>query len=227
MSDTKSKKIRVYKLASEYNLAAETIVEFLHNKGHDVKTHMSMLTDEMITEVNEHFKKDIEKAEKHYKKIAEFNKKRSDKAEEEPTKKTSEVETGVEIQEVIAEEIEPKIGKKKAKDKPEAITDVPVAEVILEEIAEKEIGKEHVAEEALKKTHAPEKRVKGLKVVGKMDLGEAVKIVDKQAPPSAGEDKEKTQSAGEAVKKKKKPKVRKKPSDAPVEEIPESKKRKR
>ena len=74
MSDTKSKKIRVYKLASEYNLAAETIVEFLQKKGHDVKTHMSMLTDEMITEVNDHFKKDIEKAEKHYKKIAEFNK---------------------------------------------------------------------------------------------------------------------------------------------------------
>ena len=105
MAETKSKKIRVYKLASEYNLAAETIVEFLSKKGHDVKTHMSMLTEEMITEVNEHFKKDIEKAEKHYKKIAEFNKKRSDKVEEEQSKTTkiSESETAVEIQEVIAD----------------------------------------------------------------------------------------------------------------------------
>src|SRR5659263_366710 len=127
MSDTTSKKIRVYKLASEYNLAAESIVEFLQKKGHDVKTHMSMLTDEMITDVNEHFKKDIEKAEKHYKKIAEFNKKRSDKVEEEPakTKKTPEVAPKVEIQQVIAEEIETKIGEEKAKDKSEAITDVP------------------------------------------------------------------------------------------------------
>src|SRR3972149_11382575 len=200
MSDAKNKKIRVYKLASEYNLGAETIVEFLQKKGHDVKTHMSMLTDEMITEVNDHFKKDIEKAEKHYKKIAEFNKKRSDKVEEEPakTKKAPEVEHEVEIREVIAEEIEAKIGETKAKDKPEAITDFPVAEVILEQIAEKEIGKEHVAEEEIKTTHVPEKRVKGLKVVGKMDLGEVVKIVDKQVPPSNGESKEKTQPAGDA-----------------------------
>ena len=229
MSESKSKKIRVYKLASEYNLAAETIVEFLQKKGHDVKTHMSMLSDDMITEVNEHFKKDIEKAEKHYKKIAEFNKKRSDKVEGEPTKtkKAPEVEPEVEIREVIAEEIQAKIGEVEAKDKPEAITDVPVAEVILEQIAEKEIGKEHIAEESLKTSHIPERRVKGLKVVGKMDLGEAIKIVDKQAPPSDGEGKDKTQPAGEVIKKKKKPKARKKLSDAPVEEIPESKKRKR
>src|SRR4030066_481434 len=229
MSDAKNKKIRVYKFVSDYNPGAETIVEFLQKKGHDVKTHMSMLTDEMITEVNDHFKKDIEKAEKHYKKIAEFNKKRSDKVEEEPAKikKTHEAEPGGESQEVIAEEIESKGGEMEAKYKPEAITDVPIAEVILEQIAEKEIEKEHVTEEAAKTTHVPEKRVKGLKVVGKMDLGESVKIVNKQAPPSDGEAKEKTQPTGEVVKKKKKPKARKRPSDAPVEEIPESKKRKR
>src|SRR4030066_1546602 len=87
MSDAKNKKIRVYKFVSDYNPGAETIVEFLQKKGHDVKTHMSMLTDEMITEVNDHFKKDIEKAEKHYKKIAEFNKKRTEKAQQEEKEK--------------------------------------------------------------------------------------------------------------------------------------------
>ncbi len=229
MADTKSKKIRVYKLASEYNLAAETIVEFLQKKGHDVKTHMSMLSDEMITEVNDHFKKDIEKAEKHYKKIAEFNKKRSDKVEEEPVKttKTSDGLDAVEIQEVIAEEIEAKVGEAEVKDKPEAITDVPVAEVILEQIAEKEIGIEHAAEEPGKTIHVPEKRVKGLKVVGKMDLGETEKSADKQVSTPEGGTQEKSLTAGEAVKKKKKPKARKKTSEAPVEEVPESKKRKR
>src|SRR3990170_7190520 len=166
MSDAKNKKIRVYKLASEYNLGAETIVEFLQKKGHDVKTHMSMLTDEMITEVNDHFKKDIEKAEKHYKKIAEFNKKRSDKVEEEPAKikKTHEAEPGGEIQEVIAEEIESKVGEMKAKDKPEAITDVPIAEVILEQIAEKEIEKKKPKQKKKKKkknkTKKKKKRIK-------------------------------------------------------------------
>ena len=83
MSETKTNKVRVYKLASEYNLSADYLVEFLRKKGHDVKSHMSLLTDEMLKEINDHFKKDIEKAEKHYKKVAEFNKKRGDKSEQE------------------------------------------------------------------------------------------------------------------------------------------------
>ena len=65
MTEPKSKKIRIYKLASEYNLSAEAIVEFLQKKDYEVKNHMSLLTEEMITEVSNHFKKDIEKAEKH------------------------------------------------------------------------------------------------------------------------------------------------------------------
>jgi translation initiation factor IF-2 len=86
--ETKSKKQRVYKLASEINISAEQLVEFLLKKGHQVKSIQSILSDEMITDINNHFKKDIEKAEKHYKKIAEFNKKRVDKvpAEEEDKK---------------------------------------------------------------------------------------------------------------------------------------------
>lgn len=229
MADTKDKKIRVYKLASEYNLAAETILEFLQKKGYDVKTHMSMLTDEMITVVNDHFKKDIEKAEKHYKKIAEFNKKRSDKVEEaiSKTKKTPEVEPTAEIQEVIAEEIETKAGGPETKEKAESITDVPIAEVILEKIAEKEIETEHATEEKVKPAPVVEKRVKGLKVIGRMDLDEGVIVAGKDTTPKENEIKDKIEAVGEVVKKKKKPKARKKPADAPVEEIPESKKRKR
>jgi translation initiation factor IF-2 len=229
MSDTKSKKIRVYKLASEYNLAAETIIEFLQKKGHDVKSHMSMLSEEMITAVNEHFKKDIEKAEKHYKKIAEFNKKRSDKVEEElaKAKKSAPVEPAVEIQEIIAEEIKTKTSESLSIEKPEPITDVPVAEVILEQIAEKEIEKEHTAEEVTLQPHAPEKRVKGLKVIGRMDLDEGTVVSDKHAKAKEGETKEKAATSGEPVKKKKKLKARKKVSEIPTEETPEAKKRKR
>lgn len=228
MSDTKSKKVRVYKLASEYNLAVETILEFLQKKGFDVKTHMSMLSDEMIDVLSDHFKKDIEKAEKHYKKIAEFNKKRSDKLEEEvsKTKKVPKSEPAEEIQEVIAAEIEAKIGEVEAKDKPEAITDVPVAEVILEQIAEKEVEIEHNPEEKPIAPSVPEKRVKGLKVIGKMDLKEGV-IVSKKETPKEEDTKEKSAVAGEVIKKKKKLKARKKTAETPPEEVPEAKKRKR
>ncbi|MGE5680030.1 MAG: translation initiation factor IF-2 [Bacillota bacterium] len=80
--EVKSKKLRIYKFASEYNLSADTLVEFLRKKGYDVKSHMSPLSDEMMSDIASHFKKDIEKAEKHYQKISEFNKKRAEKSEE-------------------------------------------------------------------------------------------------------------------------------------------------
>src|SRR3970282_2308766 len=95
MPEAKAKKPRIYKLASEYNLSAENLVDFLRGKGHDVRSHMSMLNDEMIKDINDHFKKDIEKAEKHYKKIAEFNKKRTEKAEQEEEEKSVKIEETV------------------------------------------------------------------------------------------------------------------------------------
>ena len=82
--DSKTKKIRVYKLASEYNLSVDTLMEFLRKKNYEVKTIQSILTDEMINSINDHYKKDIEKADRHFKKIAEFNKKRADKDEAPP-----------------------------------------------------------------------------------------------------------------------------------------------
>ncbi len=80
MAEAKAKKIRVYKLASEYNLSADSIVEFLSGGGFKVKSHSSNLNDAMISAVQEHFKKDIEKTQKHYQKLAEFKKIREDKA---------------------------------------------------------------------------------------------------------------------------------------------------
>ncbi|MCU7502608.1 MAG: translation initiation factor IF-2 [Ignavibacteria bacterium] len=80
--DVKSKKLRIYKFAAEYNLSADMLVEFLQKRGYEVKSHMSPLTDEMMADIANHYKKDIEKAEKHYRKISEFNKKRAEKTEE-------------------------------------------------------------------------------------------------------------------------------------------------
>jgi translation initiation factor IF-2 len=105
MAETKSKKIRVYKLASEYNLSVENLLEFLQKKGHDVKSHMSPLTDEMVNDINDHFKKDIEKAEKHYKKLAEFAKKRGDKEEEKKPEAVIETPVVPEPPQSVEEEI--------------------------------------------------------------------------------------------------------------------------
>ena len=92
MADTKEKKIRIYKLATEYNLSAESLVEFLKSKGFKVKNHMSQLEEDMIAAINANYKKDIEKAEHHYKKLAEFHKKRTERANKDAKDEGSEVE---------------------------------------------------------------------------------------------------------------------------------------
>ncbi len=222
MAETKSKKLRVYKLASEINLSAENLIEFLRKKGHDVKSHMSMLTDEMITDINDHFKKDIEKAEKHYKKIAEFQKKREEKTDkdeksakvevevEEPKLETPEIpveqiEEVVEDKEIVPEQTE--TVEEKSEEKEEAV-ELPETEEA--KVEEKQF-------KTPKETEAAKR--KGLTVVGKMDLGE-----DKKQEP--GEEKSRIVPATEAPKKKKKPKARKKAEET-TEELPVAKKKKR
>lgn len=126
----KEKKIRLYKFASEYNIPTETLIEFLQKKGYEVKSHMTLLTDEMESDIRVHFKKDIEKAEKHYKKISEFQKKRGE-AEQEPAAEAKTRET-------IVEEKPVEIPKEEVK-----LQEKPVEESKIEDSVErKEISEE-------------------------------------------------------------------------------------
>ena len=241
MSETKSPKVRLYKFAAEINLSSENLIEFLKTKGHEVKSHQSILTEEMITEINAHFKKDIEKAEQHYKKIAEFNKKRTDKTEKD--------EAVVKIEEEPVPEDTPR---------DIVITDVPVEEETqpveessaVEEVEEQaEVVSEKGSEASVaeksdtsvpktsekfvspQKTEATKKR--GLTVLGKMDLGESKKTKPQvkrlpvtQKPIDAKP--ETTETAADAVKKKKRPKTKKKTTtEVTPDETPVAKKRKR
>lgn len=256
MTEPKSKKIRIYKLASEYNLSAEAIVEFLQKKDYEVKNHMSLLTEEMITEVSNHFKKDIEKAEKHYQKLAEFNKKRKDKTEEEAEKekaKTSKVSSEPVIEKVEKEKSST-ITAPSPKIKTEVEIKIPVVEQLIEEVLtdEIEIKKPEVetpvqseVEEtvSIPKEAGPKKKAfvspkdieglkrKGLKVVGKMDLksGKLKKPgVDEVAPEPKIVKEEIKLDEQETLKKKKKPRTKKKADEVPkVEETPATKKKKR
>ena len=228
MPEAKTKKVRVYKLASEYNLSAENLIEFLQKKGHDVKSHMSMLSDEMITDINAHFKKDIEKAEKHYKKIAEFNKKREEKVEEEEQKAAK--PEPEKIEEAREEEVaEVPLVEEETAEQPAGESEVGAqAEIIEEEVeATAEPTTEEVAEEE-EKPKEPEFKApseiekdkkRGLKVVGKMDLGEE----KEKKKMLSDEDKEKEEKP---KKKRKKPKARKKSTEQSDEPV-STKKRKR
>jgi len=87
MAETAAKKIKIYKLATELNLSSETLLEFLHKKGFEVKSHMSSVTDDMLSAVKGHFKKEKDVADRHQRKLQEFRTSRKKEGPEKPEKK--------------------------------------------------------------------------------------------------------------------------------------------
>lgn len=233
---TKPKKLRIYKFASEYNLASEALVEFLISKGHEVKSHMSVLTDEMLSDVNEHFKKDIESAQKHYRKVSEFNKKRSEKSEEEIAKESEKKEDVIEEQPEEEKIVDrPEEDEFESEEKTETtVTEKPT------EVAQTELegSKEQNKPEEENKTFRTqseidlEKKKKGLTVVGKIDVDKK-KSPKLSKPEDKGSPKSKDKTAvpdtdAELPKKKKKKvlKAKKKGKGEEEENVKSKKKRK-
>jgi translation initiation factor IF-2 len=218
MADTQEKKIRIYKLATEYNLSAETLVEFLNSKGFKVKNHMSLLDDDMIEAINSHYKKDIERAEHHHKKIAEFHKKRAERAIKEAKEEGKEyiAEEVLPMEETVPSESIDKATEKAVEEVAQIKSEKESAETKSSEASE--TTKEAKAD-LTKESFLP--KPKGLKVVGKIDLDEK----RKKEPAEKEEVKEQTEE--DIVKKKRKPRVKRKKSDTVAEETPEVKKKKR
>ncbi|MBI5646585.1 MAG: translation initiation factor IF-2 [Ignavibacteriae bacterium] len=69
----KQNKIRLYKVAKDFNISHDTLIDFLSKKGFDVKNHMSIVDDEMLEVVSKHYKKDKAEAERHARKRREFD----------------------------------------------------------------------------------------------------------------------------------------------------------
>jgi len=169
----KDKKLRLYKFATEHNLATETLVEFLQKNGYEVKSHMALLTDEMVADIKSFFKKDIEKAEKHYKKISDFQKKRSDHDEAEAalesSKKTAgKKQTGEKESDLFKgkDTVTEPAATVLAAEITESVTEAEPADEKIEEVSEE--SKSYKTETEI----AIEGRRKGLTIVGKMDLKE-------------------------------------------------------
>jgi len=202
MAETKPKKIKIFKFASENNLSAKELLEFLTKKGYKVKTIMSTLEDEMIEEIANHYKKDIDKAQKHYKKIAEFKKEKTDK----------EVEVSVAEPVEVVEDKKPKVEEIKEEEVPTK-KEKDTEEKEVEEIKEEEKFKTP-AENAIAKR-------KGLTVVGKMNLDET-----KTKKTTTKVEEEVTESKDAKGKKKKRLKGKKKTTQV-EDELKPAKKKKR
>lgn len=247
MSETKAPKVRLYKYAAEINLSSENLIEFLKTKGHEVKSHQSILSEDMINEINAHFKKDIEKAEQHYKKIAEFNKKRADKTDKDDKTAKIEEESSAEVEEkeIVITDVVVEPEQEVVEEPP--VEEVPEVQEVIEVVAEAEKTEEPVEEVKVvpektapvvqdkfvspKENEANKKR--GLKVVGKIDLGEEKKqkpVVKKiaSAPTETKSTTTSTTDSAGDIKKKKRPKNKKKTTtEAAPEETPVVKKKKR
>jgi translation initiation factor IF-2 len=224
----KEKKLRLYKFAAEYNLSTDSLVELLQKKGYDVKSHMALLTDEMVTEIKSFFKKDIEKAEKHYKKISDFQKKRTEHDEPEAPveiapKIVEEKHVEQKIEEVLVEPVVETIQPEEhVEESPAPVIEEPVVEPVEEK-------KSYRTETEI----ALEGRRKGLTIVGKVDLKpRSDKVESKEVTATQKPVQPLTATQEEAEKNKKKKKILKTkkktttPGQAPEEVIVAKKKRK-
>lgn len=188
MTDTATKKIKIYKLATELNLASETIIDFLRKKGFDVKNHMTVVTDEMMHAIQNHFKKEKDVAERHQRKLQELRltkkKEPLEKVEKKPKKEVvEEPATRHEAKEIAGEEKAVVVSPEPAIEEPapplvvetspkpvEVEAPAPVVqEAPVEEMAPAVIEEEKEAQSPLEAVVARGPR--GLTIKGKIEVG--------------------------------------------------------
>ena len=225
MAETAAKRIKIYKLATELNLSSETLLEFLHKKGFDVKSHMSSVTDDMLSAVMGHFKKEKDVAERHQRKLQEFRISRKkevpEKAEKKPSveesiaaadiredhlteapAKTTEVEEPVSAEAVVEETVSDDVTATSQEEIARPSESAPGPEVPIE--AKEEPARARKPLTPLEKAMARPRM--GLTIKGKMQIAAPPPPVA-AATDEADEDKKK--------KKKKKKKVKEEAKKAP------------
>ena len=234
MAETAAKKIKIYKLATELNVSSETIIEFLRKKGFEVKNHMSSVTDDMMSAIMGHFKKERDVAERHQRKLQEFRSSRKKETPEKPEKKQAEEAPAETMEEpelaAVAEQapaeatavVESTVAEEQPAKEPPVVQEIVTPE---EPVTEKEpVVAQPPLRPGVKRLSPLEQALsrprRGLTIKGKMEVAKAAQPV-----PS-------TEDSDEKKKKKKKKKLRELPKKAAgkpgaAEDEVESKARKR
>ncbi|HWP81302.1 MAG TPA: translation initiation factor IF-2 [Bacteroidota bacterium] len=229
MTDKTTKKIKIYKLATELNLGSDTIIEFLKKKGFEVKNHMTVVTDEMMHAIMGHFKKEKDVAERHQRKIQELRTAKDRKPAERELKKGKKKEAEEEAVEVEAKEAARREEARVEIPSPEVspaqtepVVEAPQREVGVEtpvekpsEIEESEVPQGAVAPVVAKGPQTPleaavARAPRGLTVKGRIEIAKS------EAEGAESEEE------GKKKKKKKKKKIREEAKQGKVElKIPE------
>lgn len=212
-----TKKIKVYKLATELNLSSDTLIEFLNKKGYEVKSHMSSVTADMLSAVMSHFKKEKDVAERHQRKLRDFRTSRKKEGPEKPEKKSKGVSQDEEekpAEEVEAVEVpakeqpkveEPREAPETTEPETAVVSEAPAVSAVepakASEVAVPEPESAPAARKAKPKgksesplAAAVARGSRGLTIKGRMDL----------APPKEVAGKETEEDAKKKKKKKKK-----------------------
>ncbi len=143
-------KTRLFKIASEINIGKETIVSFLQSRGYKIENKpTAALTEEMLDEVYEKFKREKRAAEQQREKIQKHKKVVKKSFEDQAEKRTADEKA---VKEVSKPEVE----------KPPKVETEPQKEVEVEEEPEKgpKVGEVINLEEKLKTKAEPVKEVK-------------------------------------------------------------------
>ncbi len=198
------KKIKVKDVAKDLNISFNDVVAFLNKKGYkQVKNIMSVVDETMMRDINAHFKKEKDIAERHQRKIADMKEARrrssESKAREEEAvaeeKKLSEAEAVVE-EPVVAEEV-PKI-----EEGPALVLPQPLEE------PEEEKTEEEKSTSPLETLRANRTaQMKGLTVKGKMELAKPKSANRPSKPAKPGAPADAAESEEQKKKKKKKKKI--------------------
>lgn len=232
MTEKPQSKKKIYQIAKEINISHETLIDYLSKRGHAVKSLMSAVDEAMMHDINAHFKKDKEVAEKHQKKIQtirESRKKAEPKhaaVEEEapkvkPVKKLKAEEQSAPVveyieQTVLTEEESASADVPAEVSSPEHLqlseestAPVEAAALIESKAGETELPAEPVVPEKAKKKEpdflARRTPKMGLKIKGKIDLEEVNRT---NAVHEGGSGDQSEQALSDEAKKKKKKKKR-------------------
>ncbi len=163
-----AKKVKVKDVAKDLNISFTDVVAFLNKKGYkQVKNLMSSVDDEMLRDINSHFKKEKDTAERHQRKIAEMKETRR-RATESKLKEEEE-----EAEEKKPSTVEPALVP--TADAPAAVP--PAETVVIKSLQtpEAEVAEPKTEEE---RSHSPLEtlranrgsQMKGLTVKGKIEL---------------------------------------------------------
>lgn len=182
MTEKTDIKKKIYQLAKELNLSSDTLTAFLSKKGFEVKSVMSIVTDEMSTLIMSHFKKDKEVAEKHQRKIqtlkgAKQVEKKSEEKKKTEVKKKTEKKAIPEVVEELIHVAEVPLTT------PDVVTKEPAPEIV-EQIHDKSIALETKIVEELKEEKTIDIGTAAVKELHKPEAGaEQVRAAEKIIEP--------------------------------------------